>query len=390
MAAQRSSLFTRAFVGLMLAEFAYFLCVGLTFQVLPPWVDGPVGSDKAGAGLAVGAFGITALLLRPWIGRITDSGGRRPVLMAGSVLALVSIAMLTVVDTLPLIVVARLIAGIGEAAFAVASITALIDLAPADRIGAALSYNSMGLYLGLALGPQLGEWAVGHSGAQFAFQVGAVLTAVSVAVVVLAVPETMTHPSTEPTPLIHRASLPIALAFLANLIGAGGFLAFASLRADEIDLSRAGLVLLVYGGVVIVWRLTTAQVVDRIPPLRLGTFALLATAAGLFLGSATDSGLGLVLGGALVATGVAFSTPAFFGAAFVTAGPSERGAISGTMMATIDLSFGFGPMLLGLISNASGIPTAWTVAAIIGVLGAAWTVGLDVRQTGRSSASTMR
>ena len=380
MAAQRSSLFTRAFVGLMLAEFAYFLCVGLTFQVLPPWVDGPVGSDKAGAGLAVGAFGITALLLRPWIGRITDSGGRRPVLMAGSVLALVSIAMLTVVDTLPLIVVARLIAGIGEAAFAVASITALIDLAPADRIGAALSYNSMGLYLGLALGPQLGEWAVGHSGAQFAFQVGAVLTAVSVAVVVLAVPETMTHPSTEPTPLIHRASLPIALAFLANLIGAGGFLAFASLRADEIDLSRAGLVLLVYGGVVIVWRLTTAQVVDRIPPLRLGVFALLASAAGLFLGSATDSGLGLVLGGALVATGVAFSTPAFFGAAFTTAGPSERGAISGTMMATIDLSFGFGPMLLGLIANTSGIPTAWTVAAVIGVLGAAWTVGLDSRR----------
>jgi len=390
MAAQGSSLFTRAFVGLMLAEFAYFLCVGLTFQVLPPWVDGPVGSDKAGAGLAVGAFGITALLLRPWIGRITDSGGRRPVLMAGSVLALVSIAMLTVVDTLPLIVVARLIAGIGEAAFAVASITALIDLAPADRIGAALSYNSMGLYLGLALGPQLGEWAVSHSGAQFAFQVGAVLTAVSVAVVVLAVPETMTHASTDPTPLIHRASLPIALAFLANLIGAGGFLAFASLRANELDLSRAGLVLLVYGGVVIVWRLATAQVVDRIPPLRLGVFSLLASAAGLFLGSATDSGPGLVLGGALVATGVAFSTPAFFGAAFATAGPSERGAISGTMMATIDLSFGFGPMLLGLISNASGIPTAWTVAAIIGVLGAAWTVALDVRQTGRSSASTMR
>jgi len=373
-------LFTRAFVGLIVAEFAYFLCVGLTFQVLPTWVDGPVGSDKAGAGLAVGAFGITALVLRPWIGRVADRDGRRRVLIAGALLALVSTGLLTLVDTLPLIVAARLLAGVGEAAFAVASITALIDLAPPARIGAALSYNSLGLYLGLALGPTLGEWAVERDGYRFAFQVGAGLVAACVVVILLAVPETMTHPSTEASPLIHRSSLPIAVGFLANLIGAGGFLAFASLRAEEIDMGAAGLVLFTYGGVVIALRLTMAQVVDRIPPLRLGVFALLASAAGLFLASATDSSLWLLLGGGLVATGVAFSTPAFFAAAFATAGPSERGAISGTMMATIDLSFGIAPMLLGLISNTSGIPTAWAVAAVIGVLGAAWTLAVDSRQ----------
>jgi len=122
-------------------------------------------------------------------------------------------------------------------------------------------------------------------------------------------------------------------------------------------------------------------VVDQIPPLRLGVFALLSSALGLIVAAGTDGGVGLLVGGVLVALGVAFSTPAFFAAAFTTAGPSERGAISGTMMATIDLSFGFAPMLLGVISNASGIPAAWTVAAVIGVLGAAWTVSVDVRQT---------
>ena len=382
-------LFSKAFVGLMVAELAYFLCVGLIFQVLPPWVDGPVGSDKAGAGLAVGAFGITALLLRPWVGRIADRNGRRPVLVTGAVLGMVATALLVVVDTLPLIVMARLLAGVGEAAFAVASITALIDLAPPSRIGAALSYNSMGLYLGLALGPQVGEWAVDRSGAEFAFQVGAGLTAACVVVVLLAVPETLTVPSTVRSPLIHRGSIPIAVGFLANLIGAGGFLSFASLRADEVELTHTGLVLLLYGATVIVVRLATASVVDRIPPLRLGVGSLLATAAGLMLAGLTTGAVGLLTGGVLVAVGVAFSTPAFFAAAFSTAGPSERGAISGTMMATIDLSFGFAPMLLGLIAAASGIPTAWTVAAVIGVLGAAWTISVDVRQTGRSSASTI-
>lgn len=368
-------LFTRPFVGLIVAELAYFLCVGLTFQVLPPWVDGPVGSDKAGAGLAVGAFGVTALVLRPWVGRYVDRHGRRIALVTGAALALVSMVMLTVVDTLPLIVVARLVAGVGEAAFAVAAFTALVDLSPPSRIGAALSYNSLGLYLGLAFGPLVGEWAVDQSGPRFAFGAGAVLMGLSIVVALVSVPETMTAPSTERAPLIHRGTLPIAIGFLANLIGAGGFLAFASLRAEEVDLAQTGTVLLAYGATVVVVRLSLPGLADRVPPLRLAVVALLITAVGLFVAASAEGAASLLGGAVLVAVGVALSTPAFFAAAFGSAGPSERGAISGTMMATIDLSFGIAPMLLGVIANARGIPGAWTVGAVIGVLGAGWVFG---------------
>lgn len=368
-------LLTRPFVGLVVAELAYFLCIGLTFQVLPPWVDGPVGSDKAGAGLAVGAFGVTALLLRPWVGRYVDRHGRRTMLVAGALLGLASMAMLAVVDTLPLVVVARLLAGVGEAAFAVASITALIDLSPPSRIGAALSYNSLGLYLGLALGPLVGEWAVDQSGAEFAFGTGAALMALCAVVVLLAVPETMTAPSTGRAPLIHRGTVPIALGFLANLIGAGGFLAFASLRAEEMDLAQTGTVLLAYAATVVVVRLSLPGLADRVPPLRLAVVALLTTAVGLFVAARAEGAVSLLGGAVLVGVGVALSTPAFFAAAFSSAGPSERGAISGTLMATIDLSFGIAPMLLGVIANARGIPDAWTVGAVIGVLGAGWVFG---------------
>ena len=39
----------------------------------------------------------------------------------------------------------------------------MADLAPAHRMGEAISYNSLALYLGLAAGPPLGEWlAEGH------------------------------------------------------------------------------------------------------------------------------------------------------------------------------------------------------------------------------------
>ena len=42
--------------------------------------------DQAGAGLAFGAFAVSALLLRPFTGRLSDTRGRRPLLLGGAVL----------------------------------------------------------------------------------------------------------------------------------------------------------------------------------------------------------------------------------------------------------------------------------------------------------------
>ena len=47
--------------------------------------------------------------------------------------------------------------GVAEAFFFVAAFAALADLAPPGRAGEALSFNSLALYLGIALGPLLGE-----------------------------------------------------------------------------------------------------------------------------------------------------------------------------------------------------------------------------------------
>ena len=75
-------LFTPAFVLLGLADLAYFVSVGVAIHTLPLYVTGPVGSDEAGAGLAFGAFGVTALVCRPFAGRLSDGTGRRPLLVS--------------------------------------------------------------------------------------------------------------------------------------------------------------------------------------------------------------------------------------------------------------------------------------------------------------------
>lgn len=378
----RERLVTPAFVALAVADLAYFTAAGLAILVLPLYVTGPVGSSIAGAGLAFGVFAVSALVLRPVAGRLTDTLGRRPLLLGGALLASVCLLATAYTDSLALIVAIRLLSGVAEAAFFVASFAALADLAPPSRMGEALSYNSLGLYLGIAFGPLLGEFMVRTLGFAAAWQGGAVL-ALLAAAVVLKIGETRAprDAAAGPARFVHWPAIPPALGFLASIVAMGGFLAFIALHADDVGMVRTGLPLTLYGVVVVVCRVAFARVPDRFPPLKLGAASLGAMASGLVLIAVWSTPGGIVAGAIMLALGVTFSTPAFFTAVFATARPAERGAASGTASAALDLGLGGGPIMLGVVAAAGGIPLAFVVAAAVALAGCVWTVSLSRRRT---------
>jgi predicted MFS family arabinose efflux permease len=116
-----------------------------------------------------------------------------------------------------------------------------------------------------------------------------------------------------------------------------------------------------------------------LPPLKLGAASLVAMASGLILIAVWPAPAGVITGAILLALGVTFSTPAFFTAVFATARPSERGAASGTASACIDVGLGGGPIMLGVVAAAGGIPVAFAVAAAVALAGCAWTIRLARR-----------
>lgn len=370
-------LWTSAFVLLGIADLAYFTCVGIAILALPVYVTGPIGSDEAGAGVAFGAFAVTALLCRPFAGRYSDRLGRRPVLLVGAVLAATGMALMPHVDSLATVVALRLLQGIGEAAFFVAGFALLADLAPPERMGEALSYNSLGLYLGFAFGPPLGEVLIEQGGFELAWY-GAAALGVVAAVLVVLLPEPVRAEDLDDGHglLFHRPAIPYALGFFCSLLAVSAFLPFVALHAEDLGMGNTSLALFVYGCVVITCRLLFARLPDRLPALPLGAASLVTTAVGLGLMTAWQTPTGLVAGAVVMAVGVSFTTPAFFAAIFATAKPSERGAAAGTASTFIDVALGFGPMALGLVAREQGIPWAFAVGAGLALVGAAWTLRL--------------
>jgi MFS family permease len=150
-------LFTSAYLALTGSDLAYFTASGVLIGVTPFFVTGPLGSGKAGLGLALGAFSVTTVAVRPIVGRMVDRSGRRLFMLLGIGLFAVLVAAHLVVTQLWMLILLRLMLGMAESLFFVAGFAMLADLAPPGRMGEAVSWSSVALYLGIAVGPGIGQ-----------------------------------------------------------------------------------------------------------------------------------------------------------------------------------------------------------------------------------------
>jgi MFS family permease len=365
-------LFTPAFITLSLSELAYFAAGGLVIGVTPFFVTGPLGSDEAALGLVAGSYGVTTLVLRPFVGRLSDRRGRRPLLIGGAALyALVLLGHIVAVNV-PILIGLRLLLGVAEALFFVAGYAALADLAPPGRSGEALSYNSLALYLGIAFGPAIGQLLIDRGGFPAAWAGGAGLCAIAT-LLAWRMPETASRTGDEEPVapgLIHRAAVAPGIALFTGVTAMSGYLLLAGKHAEAMGVDAWSITFLMFGGVVIALRVLFAWLPDRVPHMRLGAASLALCAAGLLIVAAVPTFPALVAGTAAIAGGVAFMTPAFFAATFARVAPRERGLASGTATTFIDLGFSLGPFVAGLIAAAFGFAIAFAAAAAIAAAGA--------------------
>jgi predicted MFS family arabinose efflux permease len=383
-ATRQDRLFTPAFIALTVSELAYFTAGGLVIGVTPFFVTGPLGSDEAALGLVAGAYGITTLLLRPYAGRLTDRRGRRPLLIGGAAMFAFVLLAHILTTNLPVLIGLRLLLGVAEAFFFVAGYAALADLAPPGRSGEALSYNSLALYLGIAVGPALGQLLIDVGGFGAAWAGGGALCLLAAALA-MRMPETATRlgpGDVQASGLIHRAAIGPGLALFSGVAAMSGYLLLAGKHAESMGVDAWSVTFLVFGGVVVGLRVIFAWLPDRLPPMRLGAASLVLIAAGLAAIAAIPSYAGVLIGTIGVASGVAFMTPALFAATFAQVAPEERGMASGTATVFIDLGFSGGPFVAGLVAAAQGFPAAFAVSAAIALAGAAGTaIGLRSRRS---------
>jgi MFS family permease len=368
----RGRLVTPLFALVTLSSFSFFTALGALQPVLPRFIKGPLGGTTTEIGLIVGAFSLAAILVRPLIAHIGDRRGRRQLLLTGGVLVGASVAGYLLVDNLWQLMALRIVAGVGEAFFYIGAASVINDLTPDERRGEALSYFSLALYGGLALGPIMGELALDARGYGLAWIVA---SAAAVLAALLGVPIPDTRPTGDVEPprglarIAHPAGLLPGVVLATSVWGLGGFNTFVPLLALEVGLSGSRLVFATFALVVILIRSLGARIPDRLGPGTSARSALAAQASGLLIMGLVQVPVGLYSGTILFALGQALAFPALMTLAVGGAPATERSSVVGTFTAFFDLAFGLGAIALGGIAEAIGYGGAFVSAAAVAVAG---------------------
>lgn len=342
-------LLTPEFWILAASASVYFLGIGSLNVLVPTYVVDELGGSEATSGFVMGSMAITAVVTRPWFGRMADRRGARDIIAIGAMVTCLAILVLAVDSSLLGAFASRLLLGAGGAGTFTGAIMLSMEIAPEHRRGEAGAYILIAFHAGLGIGPIGAEPLLDATSYRTVWLVVAALAAVSL-LIALALPNRHRIPDgLAPGPLIHRAAILPGLVTLFGVCAFNGLLQFAPLYAREIGLDDVGIVFTIASLTIVVVRLAFGRVPDMIGPVRAGSGALVLTAFAAAVVAFWAEPIGLYLGAGLLACGLSLQSPSFMTLAIEGVEERERGSALATYTGFFDVANAIVGPAVGLI-----------------------------------------
>ena len=320
-------------------------------------------------GFLVGMISVSALVLRPFVGKGLATIPEKTFMFAGALIYTVScLAYLIATPFWPLFAV-RVLHGIGVALFSTASFAFAVGIIPKEHRGQLISIFYLANNLALALGPYIGMVLLNHFGFVVLFGACAALSLCAVAMTTKMKTQAPAPPGTQEEgggAFLSREALPAAtMALMLNMIW-GTLSAFIPLYALKHGLANPGIFFVFMAATIILGRSCGGRLLDIwgrekiIPP------CLLLIIAGLILLIFSESLAMFILVAVVLGMGWALLFPSLLLLAIDQAGPA-RGPAMGTFTALADLGMGLGPMIMGSILQTTSYPVMFSCVAMTAV-----------------------
>ena len=366
----KARIFTLNFVLACSGTFAFFSSFQLLLPTLPIYIV-QIGGSQAEIGLLIGVFTVSAVALRPFIGRDVDKRGRRRYMLLGAFIFFASGVLYNFVTDVPALLLLRLFHGAGIAAYTTAAAALVADLAPRGRMGEAMGYYGMFPNVAMAVAPALGIPLVNN----FSFTVLFIASAVTALMAIL-----LTAPISEtddgssevrpPSALFSQKALfPSFLVFCLTLTY-GAIVSFLPIYAKQSDImDNPGLFFTVYAIVLIAVRSIAGRLSDVYGRQAVIIPGLVIISVAMVLLSVSSSITMLLLVAALYGAGFGTVHPALMAFLVDKVGQTQRGAAMGTFTAAFDLGIGLGSILWGVVLQMSGFGLMFFVAGLMPLAG---------------------
>ncbi len=370
--------------------------IGQERTVLPLLADRVFGLTGYTAALTfILAFGATKAATNFFAGTLSDRHGRKPVLVAGWLVALPIPFLLMWAPTWGWIIFANVLLGVNQGLTWSTTVIMKIDLVGPERRGFAMGLNEAAGYGAVAVT----ALATGFIAARYGlrpepFFLGVAYAGLGLGLSTLFVRETRDHVHHEAamhtttnaalhgglstrevfalTSFTEPALSSCSQAGMVNNLNDGLAWGIFPLyfAAAGLSIGRIGVLAALYPAVWGLGQLATGALSDRIGRKRLIVGGMLTQATAIGLIAATTGFWAWASGAVLLGAGTAMVYPTLLAAIGDVAHPNWRASSVGIYRLWRDGGFAVGAILAGIIADAFGIETAiWTVAAITALSG---------------------
>ena len=355
--------------------FIDLLGFGIIIPLLPFYAE-HFGASALIVGLLSTSFSLMQFLFAPFWGRLSDRIGRRPVILIGLIGSALSYSLFALASSLPMLFVARCLAGIAGANIPTAQ-AFIADITTKENRARGMGMIGAAFGLGFIFGPAIGGFLSHWGYAAPAWFAAAISFANFVAALFLLPESRSTSDERERVGRVEafrrallRPHLPLVLlVYFLVLAAFSSFEAtFALFSEHQFGFTSTTIgYMFAWIGVVLatVQGALVGRVAKRVGEHRIVPVAIVIIAAGLALIAASRSIPALALASGVLAMGMGFNSPSMLSAISQLADPRDQGSTLGVSQSLGSLARIVGPAWGGWVFDQFGIRLPFVAASFV-------------------------
>ena len=359
-----------------LTVFIDLMGFGIILPLLPFWAE-KLGATPFEVGLILTIYAVAQFLFTPLLGRLSDRYGRRPVIILSLLIEAASFALTALAGSLPVLLIARFIGGVGASNMSSAQ-AVVSDVTPPEGRARGMGLIGAAIGMGFVVGPAIGG-VLASGGQVVPFWAAMGVALVNALLVLLFLPETRKQRAMEPDAaaapraggMLGSWRRALSSPALARLIGINFLftLAFTAMeavyplftqRVFHWDATQNGYVFTYVGVVIVIMQGgLVGRLVKRFGEQAILVSGLLVLAGGLLLLPVSQTLAVMLIALAVLSAGDGAVAPTT-SALLSFASPAEsQGETLGIAQGVAGLGRVFGPIAAGfLFSVGIGVPFA--------------------------------
>lgn len=362
--AEKATIWTPTFLSIFIANFATQMGQFTMNTLIPKYVN-YMGATATMVGLVTSMFAVTALILRPVTGPAFDYFSKKKLYMLAVFTIVVAFIGYSSARTVPMMIVFRLLHGIGIGCTAPLGLAIATDSLPAEKLGSGVGVFSLGQAVASAIGPSIGLSLSRSIGYSHTFMIGAVVMGIACALCMLIKEQPMERQgkfTISPDRIFARPAVMPAVIYAFLSLAYSCINSFIAIYGEERGVEQIGLFFTAYAIVLIFSRPISGSISDRFSVGSVIVPACVLFGVSFFMISISSSLPLFLAAGAISACGYGALQPAIQSLCMRGVDKSRRGAAANTNYAGADVGNLMGPVIAGRIVETVQQSTGSAVA----------------------------